>query len=103
MRTRQIAMAALVALAMPMLHGQQVLDADQLVQRWLDAVRFHAAGQNDEQVKWLGSLPTEHWKLLNTGLKSYFGQKGASNHVIDQAAIFHMVPLYAPAYRSTDW
>jgi tetratricopeptide (TPR) repeat protein len=91
MRTRLIAMAALVALAMPMLRGQQaVLDADQLVQRWLDAVRFHAAGQNDEQVKWLGSLPTEHWKLLNAGLKSYFGQKGASNHVIDQAAILHM-------------
>jgi hypothetical protein len=70
MRTRLIAMVALAALAMPMLRGQpQVLDADQLVQRWLDAVRFHAAGQNDEQVKWLGSLPTEHWKLLNAGLK----------------------------------
>jgi len=102
MRTRQIAMAALVALAMPMLHGQQVLDADQLVQRWLDAVRFHAAGQNDEQVKWLGSLPTEHWKLLNTGLKSYFGQKGASNHVIDQAAIFHMdAAMFGPPAPAT--
>jgi tetratricopeptide (TPR) repeat protein len=95
-------MAALVALAMPMLHGQQVLDADQLVQRWLDAVRFHAAGQNDEQVKWLGSLPTEHWKLLNTGLKSYFGQKGASNHVIDQAAIFHMdAAMFGPPAPAT--
>ena len=70
--------------------GSSRLDADQLVQRWLDAVRFHAAGQNDDQVKWLGSLPTEHWKLLNAGLKSYLRPKGVSNHVIDQAAIFHM-------------
>jgi tetratricopeptide (TPR) repeat protein len=95
MRTRLIAMVALAALAMPMLRGQpQVLDADQLVQRWLDAVRLHAAVQNDDQVKWLGSLSTEHWKLLNAGLKSYFGalvaSKSASNSVIDQAAIFHM-------------
>src|SRR6476661_307761 len=106
MRTRQIAMAALVALAMPMLHGQQVLDADQLVQRWLDAVRFHAAGQNDEQVKWLGSLPPEHWKLLNTGIKSYFGalaaSKAVSNHVIDQAAIFHMdAAMFGPPAPAT--
>ncbi len=72
------------------LSGQQTPDADQMVQRWLDAVRFHAAGQNDDQVKWLGSLPAEQWKLLNAGLKSYFGQKGGSNRVIDQAAIFHM-------------
>lgn len=93
MKTRLIAMAALVALAMPMLHGQQAPDADQLVQRWLDAVRFHAAGENDDQVKWLGSLPTEQWKALNAGIKGYFGSLGrasVSNPVIDRAAIFHM-------------
>jgi tetratricopeptide (TPR) repeat protein len=76
-----------------LLRGQQAPDPDQLAQRWLDAVRFHAAGQNDDQIKWLGSLSHEEWKALNAGIKGYFGSLGRasiSNAVIDRAAIFHM-------------
>jgi tetratricopeptide (TPR) repeat protein len=91
--TRLLAVGACLVVMLPVSRAQQPLDADQLVQRWLDAVRFHAAGEHDDQVKWLGSLGVEPWKALNAGIKAYFGSLGRasiSNVVIDRAAIFHM-------------
>ena len=72
--------------------AQRPLDADELLTRWLDAVRLHAAGQNDDQVKWLGSLSTEHWKTLNASIKGFLGARDSAvpNKTIDEAAIFHM-------------
>jgi len=94
--------AACVVLAMALLgaggtqRSEQTLDADQLVARWLDAVRFHVAGQpDDDALKWLASLTPDAWKLLNAGLKRYFGELGqagrvASNGIIARAAVLHL-------------
>ncbi|MFI5177155.1 MAG: hypothetical protein ACHQO8_01240 [Vicinamibacterales bacterium] len=79
----------------PPLSQQQQEDADQLVAKWQDALTSHMAGQQDDAVQWLGSLSTDQWKLLNTGLKRYFGVLGsagraAANRVIARAAVLHM-------------
>jgi tetratricopeptide (TPR) repeat protein len=96
MRLAACLVALLTAAAVPQNPPQpvspqhQAKDADEMVQSWLDAVRLHATGQNDDQIKWLGSLPTDQWKTLNAGIKNYFGRGLGSNPVIDRAAIFHM-------------
>jgi hypothetical protein len=75
--------------------AQQALDSDELVSKWQSALQSHLAGQSDDAVRWLGSLSTDQWKLLNTGLKRYFGALGAAgrasmNGVVAHAAVLHM-------------
>ncbi len=85
----------------------QAQDSDQLVARWLDAVRTHTPGKIDDSIQWLGSLSVEPWARLNAGIKHYFGQLGAtgavSNSVIERAAMLHadaaMFGAPAPASR----
>ncbi len=90
MRLVACLVALLAATAMPPSQQKSARDADELVERWIDAVRFHAAGENDDHVKWLGSVRPEQWKALNGGIKGYFGRGPIPNRVIDRAAIFHM-------------
>ncbi|HUL71932.1 MAG TPA: hypothetical protein VLT86_02465 [Vicinamibacterales bacterium] len=75
--------------------SQQPEDADQLVAKWKDALTTHIPGQHDDAVRWLGALSVDQWKLLNTGLKQYFGVLGAAgraamNGVVARAAVLHM-------------
>lgn len=91
-----VALIAVLGLAnrLPAAQSQQrPLGADELVSRWHDAVRFHTPGQNDDSLKWLGSLGPDEWRLLNAGLKKYFeglkAQRSVSNADITHAALFH--------------
>ena len=82
--------------------SQGPLDSDELVAKWLDAVRFHAAGQTDDSVRWLGSLSPDAWKALDDGLKRYFGalarDRSTSRAVIERAVVFHTdAAMFGPA------
>ncbi len=99
MRPVALALATVAAvlggsLALAPVGAAQQLDGNELVSRWIEAVRSHAAGQSDAAVAWLGSLAPEPWKALNAGLKRYFSTGGARtdalNPVLERGAVLHM-------------